>query len=145
MAPSESCSVGAPGRLRRSGTAGARLVPLAADRRRFCDRAALAAGVAAPSWERSYKLVAAGRSPNPGRRHRGHSLRGLQATLALHAGATGPLVAQALGHGSFQVTARHYATFERVAAARAARVAEVLGPRDDVDSRLLAGLTPAQR
>jgi hypothetical protein len=55
------------------------------------------------------------------------------------------MVAQPLRHGSFQVTARHYATPESVAAARVARVAEVLGPRDDIYSRLLAGLTPAQR
>ena len=44
---------------------GAWLVPLAADPRRRCHRAARAAGVAAPSWERPYKLVAAGRSPAP--------------------------------------------------------------------------------
>ncbi len=44
---------------------GAWLVPLAADPRRRCPRAARAAGVAAPWWERPYKLVAAGRSPAP--------------------------------------------------------------------------------
>ncbi len=41
------------------------LVPLAAEPRRRCHRAARAAGVAAPWWERPYKLVAAGRSPAP--------------------------------------------------------------------------------
>ena len=73
-----------------------------------------------------------------------HSLRGLHASLALQAGATGEMVAQALGHGSFQVTARHYATAESVAGSRAARVAEALGRSDDAISRLLAGLTPEE-
>ena len=46
-----------------------------------------------------------------------HSLRGLHSTLALEAGATGGAVAAALGHGSFAVTAKHYAapgTMDRV-------------------------------
>lgn len=46
-----------------------------------------------------------------------HSLRGLHSTLALEAGATSSAVAAALGHGSFQITARHYAapgTIDRV-------------------------------
>ncbi|MFO0580314.1 MAG: site-specific integrase [Polyangia bacterium] len=38
-----------------------------------------------------------------------HSLRGLQATTALHAGATPELVASVLGHGSVEVTLAHYA------------------------------------
>ena len=37
------------------------LVALAADRKRRCDRAALAAGVAAPWWERPHKIVARSR------------------------------------------------------------------------------------
>jgi len=73
-----------------------------------------------------------------------HSLRGLHATLAIEAGATGGMVAHALGHGSFQVTARHYATAESIAGSRAARVSEALGKKDDVVSRLLAELTPVQ-
>lgn len=73
-----------------------------------------------------------------------HSLRGLHATLALEAGATSEMVAQALGHGSFQVTARHYATAESVASARAARVAEALGSQEDPISRLLAALSPTE-
>jgi len=73
-----------------------------------------------------------------------HSLRGLHATLAIEAGATGGMVAHALGHGSFQVTARHYATAESIAGSRAARVSEALGAKDDAVSRLLAGLSPAQ-
>ena len=74
-----------------------------------------------------------------------HALRGLHASLALEAGATGRLVAQALGHGSFQITARHYATAESITASRAARVSEALGTKDDAVSRLLAELSPAQR
>ena len=54
------------------------------------------------------------------------------------------MVAHALGHGSFQVTARHYATAESIAGSRAARVSEALGTKDDVVSRLLAELSPAQ-
>jgi integrase len=38
-----------------------------------------------------------------------HSLRGLHATLALRQGVSTQAVATALGHGSFAVTARHYA------------------------------------
>jgi integrase len=56
-----------------------------------------------------------------------HSLRGLHSTLALEAGATSGAVAAALGHGSFQITARHYAapgTLERV---RSRLVEQTLG------------------
>lgn len=38
-----------------------------------------------------------------------HSLRGLHATLALRGGTSAAAVAAALGHASFEVTARHYA------------------------------------
>lgn len=38
-----------------------------------------------------------------------HSLRGLWATLAVQSGTASEAVAAALGHGSFEVTARHYA------------------------------------
>ena len=74
-----------------------------------------------------------------------HSLRGLHASLALTAGATARLVAEALGHGSFGVTARHDATAESVAASRAARVTAALGRKEDAVSRLLGELSPAQR
>ncbi len=57
-----------------------------------------------------------------------HSLRGLHATLALEAGATADMVARALGHGSFEITARHYASAESVEGARLVRVAEALAP-----------------
>ena len=55
------------------------------------------------------------------------------------------MVAHALGHGSFEVTAKHYASAESVQGARTARVAEALaaGSEDPV-SRVLANLTPAQ-
>jgi len=37
-----------------------------------------------------------------------HSMRGLHSTLAAGFGATGQVVAKALGHTSFNVTKRHY-------------------------------------
>lgn len=37
-----------------------------------------------------------------------HSLRGLHSTLAMEHGATSGVVAAALGHGSFEITKRHY-------------------------------------
>jgi integrase len=43
-----------------------------------------------------------------------HGLRGTHATLAVSAGATGNLVAAALGHESFTTTARHYAKAEAI-------------------------------
>jgi integrase len=56
-----------------------------------------------------------------------HSLRGLNATLALEAGATAHHVAAALGHASFATTARHYADASTVANASLRRVADLLG------------------
>lgn len=58
-----------------------------------------------------------------------HSLRGLNATLALDAGATAHHVAAALGHASFATTARHYADASSVANASLRRVADLLGTR----------------
>lgn len=70
-----------------------------------------------------------------------HSLRGLHSTLALEAGATSTAVAAALGHGSFQVTAKHYAapgTIERV---RNKAVEQTLsGDEADVDPAALVSL-----
>lgn len=43
-----------------------------------------------------------------------HGLRGTHATLAVPAGATGDVVAAALGHESFTTTARHYARPEAI-------------------------------
>jgi len=55
-----------------------------------------------------------------------HSLRGLHATLALAGGATADAVARALGHGSFAMTERHYASESSVADSKSSRVAEAL-------------------
>jgi integrase len=44
-----------------------------------------------------------------------HGLRGTHASLAMTAGATGDLVAAALGHESFTTTERHYARPEAIA------------------------------
>ncbi len=73
-----------------------------------------------------------------------HSLRGLHATLALDAGATSGMVAHALGHGSFAITAKHYATAESVEGSRLARVSAALNANDDPVSCLLAHLDPTQ-
>ena len=56
-----------------------------------------------------------------------HSLRGLHATLALEGGATSDAVARALGHGSFAMTARHYASESSVDNAKASKVSDLLG------------------
>lgn len=55
-----------------------------------------------------------------------HSLRGLHSTLALGAGATAELVAAALGHTSFAITARHYAAPDALHGAQVRRVADAL-------------------
>lgn len=61
-----------------------------------------------------------------------HSLRGLHSTLALEAGATSSAVAAALGHGSFQITAKHYAAPGTVDRLRTKVVEQALsgGPQD---------------
>lgn len=68
-----------------------------------------------------------------------HSLRGLHASLAVESGATSAAVAAALGHGSFAVTARHYAQADAVANAKTSRVAGALGVESEV-SELLRGM-----
>jgi integrase len=79
-----------------------------------------------------------------------HSLRGLHATLAIEEGASGDAVAQALGHTSFEMTAKHYASGDSVANARLAKAAETLAPpelpisRDRVGS-LLSQLSEEER
>lgn len=55
-----------------------------------------------------------------------HSLRGLHSTLALEAGATPGAVAAALGHGSFAITARHYADPDTLRNSTVRRVGAVL-------------------
>ena len=55
-----------------------------------------------------------------------HSLRGLWATLSVESGAAESAVATALGHGSFEMTAKHYAQPEAVTGAKSARVHDLL-------------------
>jgi integrase len=70
-----------------------------------------------------------------------HSLRGLNATLGVEAGVVPHAVAAALGHGSFAVTAKHYAQPEAIVSARTARVIEVL----DLEQPAQTALDQAQR
>lgn len=72
-----------------------------------------------------------------------HSLRGLWATLGVESGAVTELVAASLGHGSFEMTARHYARPEAVSAARTARVLELLN-LDGADAAASEELTDAE-
>ncbi|MFO0574306.1 MAG: tyrosine-type recombinase/integrase [Polyangia bacterium] len=60
-----------------------------------------------------------------------HSLRGLNATLALEAGATAQQVASALGHARFSTTAKHYADASTVSNMHLRRVAEALGSQPE--------------
>jgi integrase len=55
-----------------------------------------------------------------------HSLRGLHSTIAMERGATSGVVASALGHGSFAITARHYVNPEALANAKARKVSAAL-------------------
>lgn len=56
-----------------------------------------------------------------------HGLRGTHASLAMTAGATGDLVAAALGHESFTTTERHYARAEAIAGAQQVGALRELG------------------
>jgi integrase len=80
-------------------------------------------------WSRIQKLCKEAGVP----RVSTHSLRGLHSTLALEAGATSSAVAAALGHGSFQITAKHYAAPGTVDRMRSRAVEQTLGspPLDD--------------
>ena len=70
-----------------------------------------------------------------------HSLRGLNATLALEAGAAPQSVAAALGHASFNMTAKHYADSDTVANLSMRKVAAVLdSPKERIDLNALAAL-----
>ncbi len=71
-----------------------------------------------------------------------HSFRGLWATLSVESGAASSAVATALGHGSFAMTARHYAQPEAVANARSARVIDMLRKEPSADP--LSELSPEQ-
>ena len=75
-----------------------------------------------------------------------HSLRGLHSTLALEAGSTPHAVASTLGHGSFEITARHYADPNTLRNTSARRVAAALGG-SKVDELITAlrALSPADR
>ncbi len=71
-----------------------------------------------------------------------HSFRGLWATLSVESGAASSAVATALGHGSFAMTARHYAQPEAISNARSARVVDIL--RMEGTSELGGQLSPEQ-
>jgi integrase len=72
-----------------------------------------------------------------------HSLRGLFATLSIESGAAASAVASALGHGSFAVTAKHYAQPEAVADAQSVRVASLLAELDALSAeQIVARLSP---
>jgi integrase len=77
------------------------------------------------------------------------SLRGLHATLAIEEGASGEAVARALGHTSFEITAKHYASPDSVANARLEKVGQSLAPErlaapaSRID-QLLSSLTPEE-
>ncbi|MBL8633837.1 MAG: tyrosine-type recombinase/integrase [Myxococcales bacterium] len=73
-----------------------------------------------------------------------HSLRGLHATLALEGGATADAVARALGHGSFSMTARHYASESSVDNAKATKVSSLLGGQGAADGPKSSGPDPDQ-
>lgn len=58
-----------------------------------------------------------------------HSLRGLWASLAVRSGAACAAVAATLGHGSFAMTAAHYAKPDALDAARSENAAGLLFPK----------------
>ena len=64
------------------------------------------------------------------------SLRGLHSTIAIEQGATSGVVAAALGHGSFAVTARHYVEPGRLASVQQRKVTQTLtaGPESAADT-----------
>jgi integrase len=55
-----------------------------------------------------------------------HSLRGLHSSLAVAAGCTSSVVASALGHGSFAITAQHYVDPDTLRNTTLRRVAHAL-------------------
>lgn len=56
-----------------------------------------------------------------------HSLRGLHSSLAIAAGSTPGVVASALGHGSFAITAKHYVDPDTLRNSTVQRVSAALG------------------
>ena len=71
-----------------------------------------------------------------------HSLRGLWATLSVESGAAESAVAAALGHGSFDVTAKYYAQPEAMSGAKSARVLDLL---DDAPPEPALAELPAEQ
>lgn len=63
------------------------------------------------------------------RRVRLARVRGTHATLAVEAGLTGDAVAASLGHGSFAVTAGHYAKAEAITSARTHQIETLVKER----------------
>ena len=55
-----------------------------------------------------------------------HSLRGLHSSLAVAAGCTSTMVASALGHGSFAITAKHYVDADTLRNSTVRRVSDAL-------------------
>lgn len=73
-----------------------------------------------------------------------HSLRGLHSTLALEAGATSTAVAAALGHGSFQITAKHYADPGTIDRMRSKLFEQTLhGITDDFSEIVMSDVDPS--
>lgn len=70
-----------------------------------------------------------------------HSLRGLHSTIAMERGATSGVVAAALGHGSFAVTARHYVNPDTLANAKARKVSAALASPSVASEPVKADLT----
>ena len=96
-------------------------------------------------WRKVHELCDAANVP----RVCPHSLRGLHATLAIEEGASGEAVARALGHTSFEITAKHYATPDSVANARLEKASQSLAPSPTPNDsarldQLLAALTPEE-
>jgi len=76
-----------------------------------------------------------------------HSLRGLWATAGVRSGAVSHAVAEMLGHGSFEVTARHYVQPGTLEGSRTSRLVELLALEDNSPHRELlasANLTAEQ-
>ena len=67
-----------------------------------------------------------------------HSLRGLYATLAVQSGSASHVVASSLGHGSFEMTQRHYAQASSIANASTARVSTILEASVDGEEQINA-------
>lgn len=69
-----------------------------------------------------------------------HSLRGLHATLAVEEGVAGEAVARALGHTTFEMTAKHYASADSVANARLSKASQTLTPTGHASVDRVVGL-----